>query len=92
MKVAVPPAADRLMNSMLPSTAELMARARELASRVVAARNAPIGEEFTGPVLLEGTGSSQFIAETPTRSVGVNCAIAPASIPNPPALKSSTVC
>jgi hypothetical protein len=28
------------------------------------ARNAPVGEEFTGPVLLEGAGAPQFIAET----------------------------
>ena len=48
----------------LPSTAELVARARALSSRVVAARNAPVGEEFTGPVLLEGAGAPQFIAET----------------------------
>jgi predicted Zn-dependent protease len=48
----------------LPSTAELVTRARALSARVAAARNAPIGEEFTGPVLLEGAGSSQFIAET----------------------------
>jgi hypothetical protein len=48
----------------LPTAAELANRARELAARVSATRNAPVGEEFTGPVLLEGVGSSQFIAET----------------------------
>jgi hypothetical protein len=48
----------------LPSAAELVQRARELAARVNAARRAAIGEEFTGPVLLEGQGSSEFIAET----------------------------
>ena len=48
----------------LPSTAELVTRARALSARVAAERNAPIGEEFTGPVLLEGAGASQFIAET----------------------------
>ena len=48
----------------LPSTGDLALRARELSGRVAAARNAPIGEEFTGPVLLESTGSAQFIAET----------------------------
>lgn len=48
----------------LPSAAVLSARARELAGRVTAARNGPLGEEFTGPVLLEGLGSAQFIAET----------------------------
>jgi hypothetical protein len=48
----------------LPAVSELTARARELASRVTAARNAPVGEEFTGPILLEGAGSAEFIAET----------------------------
>jgi hypothetical protein len=48
----------------LPAPAELVSRARELAARVTAARNAPVGEEFTGPVLLEGLGSSEFVAET----------------------------
>ena len=48
----------------LPSPGELVSRARELSSRVSATRAAPVGEEFTGPVLLEGTGSSAFVAET----------------------------
>jgi hypothetical protein len=48
----------------LPSTSELSARAKALASGVTAARVAPIGEEFAGPVLIEGMGGPQFIAET----------------------------
>jgi hypothetical protein len=48
----------------LPPAAALVQHARELAARVNAARRAHIGEEFTGPVLLEGQGSSEFIAET----------------------------
>jgi hypothetical protein len=48
----------------LPSAADLMSRAGELSARVNAARLAPIGEDFAGPVLLEGLGSAQFIAET----------------------------
>jgi hypothetical protein len=48
----------------LPSASDLAARAKELSAGVVAARTAPIGEEFAGPVLLEGIGSAQFIAET----------------------------
>ena len=48
----------------LPSAAELIARARQLAADVGAARAAPIGEEFAGPVLIEGVGSAQFVAET----------------------------
>lgn len=48
----------------LPSPADLIARARQIASDVAAARAAPIGEEFAGPVLVEGIGSAQFVAET----------------------------
>lgn len=48
----------------LPSAADLTTRARQIAARVTAARAAPIGEEFAGPVLLEGAGGPQFIAET----------------------------
>ena len=48
----------------LPGVNELISRARELSVGVTTTRGAPIGEEFAGPVLLEGLGSSQFIAET----------------------------
>ncbi len=48
----------------LPSAAELVARAKELSAGITAARVAPLGEEFAGPVLIEGMGSAQFIAET----------------------------
>ncbi|HKY21388.1 MAG TPA: metallopeptidase TldD-related protein [Vicinamibacterales bacterium] len=48
----------------LPSAAELVARAKELSAGVTASRVAPIGDEFTGPVLIEGVGSAQFLAET----------------------------
>lgn len=48
----------------LPSAAELAARARDMSARVSATRTAAIGEEFTGPVLLEGEGSAEFFAET----------------------------
>jgi len=48
----------------LPSAAELVARAREIATGVAAIRVAPIGEEFAGPVLVEGIGSAQLMAET----------------------------
>ena len=48
----------------LPSAAELVARAKALSAAVTAIRIAPIGEDFAGPVLLEGIGSAQFIAET----------------------------
>ncbi len=48
----------------LPSAADLIARARQIAANVEAARVAPIGDEFAGPVLIEGIGSAQFVAET----------------------------
>jgi predicted Zn-dependent protease len=48
----------------LPTATQLATTARELAARVIAARNAPIGEEFAGPVMFEGVGSAQFISET----------------------------
>jgi predicted Zn-dependent protease len=48
----------------LPGVAELVARAGELAAAVAAVRAAPIGEEFAGPVMIEGMGGAQFIAET----------------------------
>ena len=48
----------------LPSVAELMARARQIAADVQAARVAPIGEEFAGPVFIEGVGAAQFVSET----------------------------
>ena len=48
----------------LPTAQELAARASAFASEVTAVRVAPIGEDFAGPVLFEGVGSAQFIAET----------------------------
>ena len=48
----------------LPSASQLAARAKELAVSVAAARVAPVGDEFAGPVLIEGAGAPQFIAET----------------------------
>jgi len=47
-----------------PAPAQLAQKARELAANVAAEKSAPIGEEFAGPVLLEGVGSAQFISET----------------------------
>ena len=48
----------------LPTVPELVARGSALSTEVIAARGAPIGEDFAGPVLFEGVGSTQFIAET----------------------------
>jgi hypothetical protein len=48
----------------LPSAAELAGHAQRIAEDVNRARTAPIGEEFAGPVLVEGIGGPQFVAET----------------------------
>ena len=48
----------------LPAVAELVVSAERIAAEVQAARAAPIGEEFAGPVLIEGAGGAQFVAET----------------------------
>jgi predicted Zn-dependent protease len=48
----------------LPPVAELAAKATALAADVRAARAAPIGEDFAGPVMIEGIAAPQFIAET----------------------------
>jgi predicted Zn-dependent protease len=48
----------------LPPMADLMARAAELARRTEARRSAPVGEEFTGPVLIEGQASGELLRQT----------------------------
>lgn len=48
----------------LPPVAELVARAREVRDRITTQRAAPIGEEYTGPVLIEGRASPVFVANT----------------------------
>ena len=64
----------------VPPVPVLAARAREVADRVTAQRSAPVGEEFTGPVLLEGQGSAEFIVET---LVPLTLARRPADSDNP---------
>lgn len=48
----------------LPAAAELVARARAMSARLVGRRTAPIGDEYTGPVLIEGDASAEFVAQT----------------------------
>ena len=43
---------------------ELMSRVAELARRTEARRLAPVGEEFTGPVLVEGQASGELLRQT----------------------------
>jgi predicted Zn-dependent protease len=47
----------------LPSMAELTAMVREVAGRVHARSAAPVGEEFTGPVLVEGQASAEIVRQ-----------------------------
>ena len=48
----------------LPPMAELVARAGELAKRARVHRTAPLGEEYTGPVLVEGQASGELLRQT----------------------------
>ena len=48
----------------LPAPADLAVRARELAAGLVALRAAPVGEAYTGPVLVEGQASAELLAQT----------------------------
>ena len=48
----------------LPPMADLMARAAAVANRAKARRTAPIGEEFTGPILVEGQASAELLRQT----------------------------
>jgi len=48
----------------LPPMTELMANASALARRTEARRSAPVGEEFTGPVLIEGQASGELLRQT----------------------------
>jgi len=48
----------------LPAPADLAAKARELVAGLVALRTAPVGEPYTGPVLVEGQASAELLAQT----------------------------
>jgi hypothetical protein len=47
----------------LPPVPEIASRAREMAEQLQAQRAAPIGEEYTGPVLLEGQASAEIVMQ-----------------------------
>jgi hypothetical protein len=47
----------------MPPVSEIVARARQMAERVKGERTAPIGEEYTGPLLLEGQASAELVAQ-----------------------------
>jgi hypothetical protein len=48
----------------LPAPADLAAQAKELAASLVALQSAPVGEDFTGPVLVEGRAATELLAQT----------------------------
>ena len=48
----------------LPPLADLISRATALANRTKMRRTAPIGEEFTGPILVEGQASAELLRQT----------------------------
>jgi predicted Zn-dependent protease len=48
----------------LPPMTDLMSRTAALARRTEARRSAPVGEEFTGPVLIEGQASGELLRQT----------------------------
>jgi predicted Zn-dependent protease len=48
----------------LPPVTTLVARTRDLATRLTAQRGAPIGEDYTGPVLIEGEASADLVTQS----------------------------
>jgi len=48
----------------LPALEDLVATAAAMAPRLSARREAPVGDEYTGPVLLEGQASAELVAQT----------------------------
>lgn len=47
----------------LPPVAEIISRTQAMANRLKAARAADLGEEYTGPVLVEGQASAEIVAQ-----------------------------
>ena len=50
--------------SDLPPVSEIVTMTQAMANRLRAARTAPVGEEYTGPVLLEGPASAEVVGQT----------------------------
>jgi hypothetical protein len=48
----------------MPAMPVLTARTNDVAQHLMSQRMAPVGEDFTGPVLLEGQASAEFVAQT----------------------------
>lgn len=48
----------------LPQPSELTARARRMATDLASSRKAPVGDNYNGPVLIEGQAAGEFLAQT----------------------------
>ena len=48
----------------LPPVAAIAARARAMGERLAARRVAPVGEEYAGPILVEGDASAELLAQS----------------------------
>ena len=55
----------------LPSEAEMRAGVNKIAENVVALAKAPKGEDYSGPVLFEGTAGAQIFAEVLARNLAL---------------------
>jgi hypothetical protein len=55
----------------LPSDLELERAARQVAENLTALTEAPVGEEYTGPVLFEGIAAGQLVAQVLGRNLAV---------------------
>jgi hypothetical protein len=53
----------------LPAMPDILRRTQEMVARLSAARVAPLGEDYTGPVLLEGQASAEIVAQTLMQAV-----------------------
>jgi hypothetical protein len=62
---------ERSLQDMPPAT-DLGTRARDLAARLNAARSAGLGEEYTGPVLLDGRAGAELFAQVLVPAVVAN--------------------
>ncbi len=47
----------------LPPVGDIAARARQLAEQLASRRSAPIGEEYAGPILVEGQASAELVRQ-----------------------------
>ena len=51
-------------SDLFPPIDELVARAHAIADRLAVERNAPVGDDYTGPVLFEGRAGAEVLAQS----------------------------